>query len=125
MAGQVVHLEFVASDIDRAQEFWNGLFEWGLQDSGMPEMDYRMADAGGGQGVALYKGEPGQPKFYLDTPNIDVSIAKARALGGHADEKMPVPGHGWFAAAQDTEGNTFHLWQADPSAGAAGEAGAS
>ena len=117
MAGQVVHMEFVATDIERAQEFWNGLFEWGLKDSGMPEMDYRMAQVGDGQGVALYQGEAGEPKVYLDTPNIDVSIARARALGGHAEDKMAVPGHGWFAACRDTEGNPFHLWQVDPTAG--------
>jgi predicted enzyme related to lactoylglutathione lyase len=70
--------------------------------------------------VALYQGEAGEPKIYLDTPNIDVSIAKARALGGYADDKMPVPGHGWFAACRDTEGNPFHLWQSDPAAAPAG-----
>jgi predicted enzyme related to lactoylglutathione lyase len=26
------------------------------------------------------------------------------------------PGHGWFAACKDSEGNAFHLWQADASA---------
>jgi len=27
-----------------------------------------------------------------------------------------VPGMGWFAVCQDTEGNMFGLWQADPAA---------
>jgi predicted enzyme related to lactoylglutathione lyase len=111
-------MEIVAADIDRAQEFWNGLFDWGLKDAGMPEVDYRMAQTGPGQGVALYQGEPGEPKIYLDTPNIDLSIAKAQALGGQAGEKTPVPGHGWFCACRDTEGNPFHLFQADSSAAA-------
>jgi predicted enzyme related to lactoylglutathione lyase len=29
---------------------------------------------------------------------------------------MPVPGHGWFAACRDTEGNAFSLWQGDEAA---------
>jgi predicted enzyme related to lactoylglutathione lyase len=62
-------------------------------------------------------GEPGHPNVYLDVADIDASIAKVRELGGHADDKQPVPGHGWFAAAKDTEGNAFHLWQGDASAG--------
>ena len=44
MAGEIVHVELPAEDADRA-EFWNGLFGWSFQDSGMPGMDYRMAQA--------------------------------------------------------------------------------
>jgi len=40
-----------------------------------------------------------------------------RELGGDAESKSPVPGHGWFAACHDSEGNAFHLWQADSAAG--------
>jgi predicted enzyme related to lactoylglutathione lyase len=39
-----------------------------------------------------------------------------RELGGEAEAKSPVPGHGWFAACKDSEGNEFHLWQADSAA---------
>ena len=68
MAGEVVHIEFVAEDADRAQRFWNGVFGWEFGDSGMPEMDYRMAQTGEGSGAAIYAGEnPGHPKYYFDT----------------------------------------------------------
>ena len=40
-----------------------------------------------------------------------------RELGGTAADKTAVPTHGWFAACGDSEGNEFHLWQADTSAG--------
>jgi predicted enzyme related to lactoylglutathione lyase len=40
-----------------------------------------------------------------------------KELGGSAEDKMPVPTHGWFAACKDTEGNSFSLWQGDSSAG--------
>jgi predicted enzyme related to lactoylglutathione lyase len=29
---------------------------------------------------------------------------------------MPVPGMGWFAVVNDSEGNEFGLWQTDPDA---------
>ena len=53
---------------------------------------------------------------YLDTDDIDASVAKVRELGGSAEDKQPVPTHGWFASCKDTEGNSFSLWQADPNA---------
>jgi predicted enzyme related to lactoylglutathione lyase len=118
MAGEVVHIEFVAADADRAQRFWSGLFGWEFAGSGMPDMDYRMAQTGPGSGAAIYASDTrdGHPKYYFDTGDIDASAAKVRELGGRADDKQPVPGHGWFAACADSEGNEFHLWQADSSA---------
>ena len=48
---------------------------------------------------------------------IDATRARIQELGGQAEDKMPVPGYGWFAACRDTEGNAFSLWQSDASAG--------
>ena len=118
MSGQIVHVEFLAEDVDRAQRFWSGLFGWNFGDSGMPGMDYRMAQTGEQSGAAIYASDSrGHPKYYFDTDDIDASSAKVRELGGTADEKAPVPTHGWFAVCTDSEGNEFHLWQADASAG--------
>ena len=118
MAGEIVHIEFLAEDVDRAQRFWSGLFGWQFGDSGMPEMDYRMAQTGLAAGAALYASdERGHPKYYFATDDIDASSAQVRELGGTAADKTAVPTHGWFAACADSEGNEFHLWQADASAG--------
>lgn len=119
MAGEIVHIEFPSKDADRAQRFWGGLFGWQFGDSGMPDIDYRMSQTGEGTGAAIYASEEGDghPKFYFATDDIDASSAKVRELGGSADAKIPVPTHGWFAACSDSEGNAFHLWQADSAAG--------
>jgi predicted enzyme related to lactoylglutathione lyase len=61
------------------------------------------------------------PVVYFGTSDIDASIAKARELGGSADDKLPIPGIGWFARCVDTEGNSFSLFQADESVPAPGE----
>jgi uncharacterized protein len=116
--GKIVHFELPAADADRASGFWNGLFGWGLGESAMPDMDYRMAQVSDDQAVAVFPSdEPGTgPLVYFETDDIEDSIATARSLGGEASDKLPVPTHGWFARCKDTEGNTFCLWQADGSA---------
>lgn len=118
MAGEIVHVEFPSEDADRGQRFWSGLFGWSFADSGMAEMDYRMAQTGPQAGAAVFPSEErsGHPNFYFSTDDIDASMAKVKELGGQAEEKMPVPSHGWFAACKDTEGNAFHLWQSDTAA---------
>jgi predicted enzyme related to lactoylglutathione lyase len=116
MAGEIVHIEFPSEDVDRAQRFWGGLFGWEFGDAGTPEFDYRMARTGESSGVAVFKGEirkPGHPSYYFDTPDIDASRAKVAELGGEAEAKQPVEGHGWFAKCKDSEGNEFHLWQSN------------
>jgi uncharacterized protein len=118
MSGEIVHIEFPSEDADRAASFWQGLFDWKFQDSGMPEMDYRMARTGASSGAAIFPSEnrSGHPNFYFATDDINASIARVRTLGGQADERSPVPGHGWFARCSDSESNEFHLWQEDESA---------
>jgi predicted enzyme related to lactoylglutathione lyase len=118
MAGSIVHFELPAADTDRAAGFWSGVFGWDLADTGTPGMDYRMAEVAPGQAVAVFESEqPGTgPVVYLGTDDIERSIDQIRSLGGEAEGKAPVPGHGWFAPCRDTEGNRFRLWQADESA---------
>ena len=115
--GEVVHYEIPATDVDRAKRFWEGVFGWSFGERATPAMDYRMARVSDAAGAALMPGEPGHPHVYLDTGDIDASIAKVRELGGEAAAKQPVPTHGWFSACTDSEGNAFFLWQGDSSAG--------
>src|SRR5919199_334768 len=117
MAGRLVHFEVQAQDADRAQSFYERVFGWTFQDSGMPEIDYRLVRTDENQGGAVYKSEEktGHLTVYFDTDDIDAAIAAVREAGGSADDKQPTPGVGWFARATDTEGNTFSLFQSDES----------
>ena len=118
MPGTIVHFELPAADADRASGFWKGLFGYDVGASTMDGFDYRMFQTGETQGGPIYPGDNAGsgPIVYFDTDDIDASIAKVRELGGTADDKQPVPTHGWFAACKDTEGNSFSLWQGDSSA---------
>jgi uncharacterized protein len=117
MAGKLVHFEVPAQDTDRARGFWSGVFGWEFGDAVMPDMDYRMVRTGEDQGGAVFASDDSKPGviIYFDTDDIDASIAKARELGGKADDKMPIPHVGWFARCTDTEGNDFSLFQSDES----------
>ena len=117
MAGRLVHFEIPAEDTARAQEFYEQLFGWSFQSWDGP-VEYRMTQAGGDPGGAIYKteGRPAGPIVYFDTDDIDAHVARVRDLGGRAEDKMPIPGVGWMAACHDTEGNEVRLFQSDESA---------
>ena len=115
MGKKVVHVEFPAQDLDRAQRFWEGVGGWSIEDAGMPGIDYRMFQEGD-QGGAVYPMEDMQgPIVYYGSDDIDADLAKVRELGGEAEEKQPIPHVGWFARCEDTEGNAFSLFQSDES----------
>ena len=118
MAGRVVHYEVPSGDVGRAAGFYGGLFGYEVGPSAMEGFEYRMFQTGENDGGAIMASEsPGSGLVvYMDTDDIDASVAKVRELGGTADDKQPVPTHGWFAACKDTEGNSFSLWQSDPNA---------
>jgi predicted enzyme related to lactoylglutathione lyase len=115
MGKRVVHVEFPAQNADRAEQFWEAVGGWSIEESGMPGIDYRMFQEGD-QGGALYPttGES-EPIVYLGSDDIDADLAKVREHGGEADDKQPIPGVGWFARCKDTEGNPFSLFEEDAS----------
>ena len=101
MPGKIVHFELAVKDDERGKAFWSGLFPWQVGESTMEGFDYRMFQTGDDQGGAIYPGEKpvGAPIVYFDCDDIDASVARVRELGGEAEEKQPVPTHGWFPNA--------------------------
>ena len=118
MGGKVVHIEVPSANVDRAVGFYSGVFGWEIGPSAMEDFDYRMFQTAEDAGGAVMSSESPGSGFivYLGTDDIDASAAKVRENGGTAEDKQPVPTHGWFAPCTDTEGNKFSLWQSDPNA---------
>ena len=115
MAGNIVHFEINAKDANRAKRFYTSVFGWKYKDSEIPGIEYYVIDGvNPGGAINPMQQEPG-PVVYFDTDDIDTSIATVRKVGGKSDDKMAIPGQGWFAACVDTEGNKFSLFQNDPS----------
>lgn len=112
-----MHFEIPADDPCGGRQFWGSLFGWKFEESrGL--FEYDVARVSGQLGAAVTHMEPGKRgiRTYFDTDDINLATARVQELGGVADEPRPVPGTGWLATCQDTEGNEFGLWQDDPSA---------
>ena len=120
MKHAIVHFEIPADDVKRAQGFYKELFGW--QFSNPPGFDdYWAVDQGedASHGIAMMKRQNPThgPTNYIGVESVTDSLAKVEQLGGNVlMPKSPVPGMGWFAQCQDTEGNVFALWQDDASA---------
>ena len=63
------------------------------------------------------RGEPGQRiTNFIGVQSLDEYIKKIKDAGGNASEPMPVPGWGYLAFCEDTEGNSFGIIQYDRNA---------
>jgi uncharacterized protein len=115
MGKRVVHVEFPAQEIERGKRFWEGVGGWTLNDAGMPGMQYLMFQEGDQGGAVYSMQEQSGTTLYLGSDDIEADLTKVRELGGHAEDKQPIPQVGWFARCKDSEGNDFSLFQSDES----------
>jgi predicted enzyme related to lactoylglutathione lyase len=114
---KIVHFEVPAEDTGRAKEFWGSLFGVQFQTYEGP-VEYHMFQNDDQTGGGIYPQQQGEKGLitYFNVEDIDAARTKVEELGGKAEDKEPVPGMGWYARAQDTEGNEFSLWQRDENA---------
>jgi uncharacterized protein len=116
MAGRLVYFELPADDTQRAQDFYAELFGWQFRP--MQEgFDYHMLDEEAEPGGAIYPSQTGEKGaiIYFESDDVDASVERVNELGGSAEDKQAIPGIGWFARCEDTEGNPFYIFQADES----------
>jgi predicted enzyme related to lactoylglutathione lyase len=115
----MTHVEFPADDVARAQRFYGGLFGWEFGE--MPEFpNYflfsfgAIKSSGGAIGV---RGESvgSQVRLYVDVDSLDETLAKVSGLGGKVVQpKTEIPGQGWYAVIDDSEGNQLGLYENAP-----------
>jgi predicted enzyme related to lactoylglutathione lyase len=117
----LVWFEVPADKPERAKTFYHKLFGWKM--NAMPHMeDYWHMDTGGPEaapdGGLMKRMYPGQPiTAYISVPSITRFMAKVEKLGGKiCKPKTAVPGMGYLAICEDTEENTFALWEMNPNA---------
>jgi uncharacterized protein len=120
---RVVHFEIPSDDPQRATRFYGDVFGWQFQKWEGPQ-EYWLVTTGaegerGIDGGLLRRSEPSQGVVNtVDVPDVDDVVARVERAGGRVVvPKMPIPGVGWLAYAQDPDGNTFGLMQGDPAAG--------
>jgi predicted enzyme related to lactoylglutathione lyase len=118
MASGIVWFEIPADKPERAKAFYSKLFGWKINP--IPTMpDYQHIDTGGPDaspdGGLMTRRHPEQAiTSYVSVASVAKSAATVEKLGGKVCvPKSAVPQMGYFAICQDTEGNTFALWERD------------
>ncbi|MBI4296046.1 MAG: VOC family protein [Chloroflexi bacterium] len=118
---RVIHFELGADNPERAVSFYTKVFNWKVEKWAGP-VEYWLVMTGPGSepgidGAILRRDSPGFTTVNsIDVPSVDEYVARIVANGGKVvAPKMPIPGVGYFAYCEDTEGNQFGIMQADTS----------
>jgi hypothetical protein len=119
---RVIHFELAADDPERAIAFYENVFGWQIKKWEGP-VEYWLittgpADEPGIDGGLARRADPTvSTENTVGVDSLDDALAGVEANGGKiVRPKQAVPGVGWMAYCQDTEGNTFGIMQEDPSA---------
>lgn len=119
---RVVHFELPADDPQRAIDFYSKVFGWKIEKWEGPT-DYWLITTGpeGEPGIDGGLAKRSDPSIgvenTVDVESVDEAIELIEANGGKVIRpKGAVPGVGWLAYCEDTEGNLFGLMQNDPEA---------
>jgi uncharacterized protein len=120
-AASIVWFGIPADDPERAKTFYSNLFGWKINPFPGSD-DYWYIDTGGTDGTpdgALRRREdPEEPVInYVSVKSVAEFSKKIEELAGKiCVPKTAVPQTGYFAVCQDTEGNSFGIWESDPAA---------
>ena len=114
-----IHFDVTVDDPERAMNFYKDVFGWKFEKWNGP-MEYRMATTGdekepGINGGLSKRGESSMPNMNtIGVSSVDTFSKMIQDKGGKVlMPKSPIPGMGWFATCQDTEGNTFGIIEED------------
>ena len=112
----IVWFEIPADNVERAKKFYGDLFGWKIERFPGPQ-EYWLIDTGGADdtpdGGLMKRQQPQQGiTSYVGVSSVDESAAKVEKFGGKiCMPKTAVPQMGYFVICQDTENNTFALWE--------------
>ncbi len=120
--GRVVHFEIPAGDTKRAVDFYGKVFGWKFEKYSGP-MEYWLVSTGDSAVPGINGGiVPNGDKVRSTTNTIQVdsvdvaAVAVKNAGGKQLSPTNSIPGIGYFAYCEDTEGNMFGMMQSDVNA---------
>lgn len=108
-------VDVAVPDVDRAREFYSGLFAWDIPEGSPQTRGYTVATLGGKvvAGIGPQAG-PVEPAWttYIASADVDLTCAKIASTGGRlVAGPMDVMDRGRLAIATDTSGALFGIWQ--------------
>lgn len=119
---RVTHFEINADDPERAAKFYQEVFGWQIQKWEGP-IEYWLITTGpddkpGINGGLMKRMDPQATTVNtIEVPSVDELTKKVVEKGGTTvAPKQAIPGVGYGAYCQDTEGNTFGLMELDETA---------
>lgn len=119
---RVVHFEIPADRPERASRFYTEVFDWKMEKWGGPT-DYWLAMTGsekepGIDGAIMDRTGPVKVvSVSIQVPSVDEYSRKITTVGGKIiTPKLAIPGVGYLAYCEDTEGNPFSIFQDDKTA---------
>ncbi|MHA2428931.1 MAG: VOC family protein [Candidatus Hermodarchaeia archaeon] len=119
---RIIHFEIAVDDPDRAVKFYKTVFGWKI-DKWEGPVDYWLVVTGqkpepGIDGALQLRKDARQPiTNIIGVDSVDEYSERIQKAGGKIIvPKMAVPGVGWAAYAEDSEGNGFGMMQDDPDA---------
>jgi uncharacterized protein len=117
-----IHFDLTVDNPERAMKFYKDVFGWKFEKWNGP-MEYWMVTTGdekepGINGGLSKRGESGMPNMNtIGVSSVDKFSKMVQDEGGKIlMPKSPIPGMGWFATCQDTEGNIFGIIEEDRTA---------
>jgi predicted enzyme related to lactoylglutathione lyase len=125
---RVSHFAIPADVPERAINFYREVFGWQFEvgwEYDTPQGREKYWHVATGDGIAaginggLTRREyPGQPiSVGIEVAAVDTVTALIENCGGKTlVSKVALPGVAWFAVCQDSEGNSFAIYQPDPTA---------
>ncbi len=108
----VTHFEINAKDTRAQQKFYGDLFGWHIdtnQPGGYGLIDTHSAGAGINGGIAAAQGGRSFVTFYVETEDLEATLARATQLGGSVIVPPMSMGPVTFALFSDPEGNVVGL----------------
>jgi predicted enzyme related to lactoylglutathione lyase len=112
MGNRIVHLEFVAEDMAKAQEFYGKVFGWETRPI---DEEYTLWQPGEGElgGGFTKSSSTGQRTFaYIHVEDMEGKLKEIEAAGGKVTHpKTEIGGdHGFYAMFTDPNGTLVCLW---------------
>lgn len=119
---KVTHFEIPASNLKKAKEFYENIFDWKIEMWGeegamifTTEIDKEQNPTKpGGINGGFYKRESKkqQPSFVIETDSIEQTLKKIEKAGGKVlTARHPIGEWGFMADFADPEGNELSLWE--------------